>query len=266
MSTLKKGDRVLLSTEGLRESAVTNLGASKLAPRSIGPFTVLKAIGDAYTLDIPSSLRLHPTFYVGRLKKNRPATLHGLAPSSKSKAHRSTFRLALLDAPATSDAAAYQPVRAQEHSVPGSASVQAARGSTVESHWLFSQPAHLDQGQLQLSAGHRRPCSEPRLHRLMQPGRHQYHREGPPPLMDAEGQKSWIVKRLLGHEDPRRETKLTRLHERAIKTARKYRVRGSIIHPRRIRGGRALRFFETFQTSFGFTSPCIRLVQIWSTT
>ena len=67
MSTFKKGDRVLLSTEGLRDSAVNNLGANKLAPRFIGPFTVLTAIGDAYTLDIPSSLRLHPTFYVGRL-------------------------------------------------------------------------------------------------------------------------------------------------------------------------------------------------------
>ncbi|KAG3232768.1 hypothetical protein PI124_g22153 [Phytophthora idaei] len=30
--------------------------------------TVTKVIADAYTLDIPTSLRLHPTFYVGRLK------------------------------------------------------------------------------------------------------------------------------------------------------------------------------------------------------
>lgn len=54
-SLLKKGDRVLLSTEGLRGSGVTNLGASKLAPCFIGPFKVLKVIGDAYTLDIPST-------------------------------------------------------------------------------------------------------------------------------------------------------------------------------------------------------------------
>ncbi|KAG3153597.1 hypothetical protein PC128_g22552 [Phytophthora cactorum] len=32
-------------------------------------------IGDAYTLDIPTSLRLHPTFYVGRLKRYHPATI-----------------------------------------------------------------------------------------------------------------------------------------------------------------------------------------------
>ncbi|KAG2778518.1 hypothetical protein Pcac1_g11308 [Phytophthora cactorum] len=69
------GERVLLSTTGTRDSAVTNLGASKLAPHFIGPFTVLKVIGEAYTLDIPTSLRLHPTFYVGRLKRYHPATI-----------------------------------------------------------------------------------------------------------------------------------------------------------------------------------------------
>uniref|UniRef100_A0AAV1TNN0 Integrase catalytic domain-containing protein n=1 Tax=Peronospora matthiolae TaxID=2874970 RepID=A0AAV1TNN0_9STRA len=94
------------------DSAVTNLNASKLAPRFIGPFTVLKAIGDAYKLDLPSSQRLHPTFNVGRLKEYRPAMLHGLAPPSESKAYRWTFTLALLDAPVTSDAAASQSARA----------------------------------------------------------------------------------------------------------------------------------------------------------
>ena len=53
MSIFKKGDRVLLSTEGLGDTTVNNLGASKLAPRFFGPFRVLKVIGDAYSLDIP---------------------------------------------------------------------------------------------------------------------------------------------------------------------------------------------------------------------
>ncbi|OWY98389.1 hypothetical protein PHMEG_00030861 [Phytophthora megakarya] len=75
MASFHTGDRVLLSTEGIRTSAVTNLGANNLAPRFIGPFTVIKAIGDAYALDIPSSLRLHPTFYVGRLKRYYPAEI-----------------------------------------------------------------------------------------------------------------------------------------------------------------------------------------------
>ncbi|GMF37808.1 unnamed protein product [Phytophthora fragariaefolia] len=65
----------LLSTDGIQGSSVTNLGANKLAPRFIGPFKILKVIGDAYTLDIPTSMRLHPTFYVGRLKPYVPATI-----------------------------------------------------------------------------------------------------------------------------------------------------------------------------------------------
>uniref|UniRef100_A0AAV1UN18 Uncharacterized protein n=1 Tax=Peronospora matthiolae TaxID=2874970 RepID=A0AAV1UN18_9STRA len=202
-STFKKGDRVLLTTKGLRDSAVTNLGASKLAPRFVGPLTVVKAIGDAYTLAIPSSLRLHPTFYVGRLKEYRPATLHGLAPSSESKAHRSNFPLAFLDAPATSDAAASQSARAQEPGVPGSASVQAARGSTVESRSLFSQPAQLGQGQLQPSSW------------------------ASTALFTAASTSSWATRTpaVPSHEDPRRETTSSRHHERAVPTAHKYRVR-----------------------------------------
>ncbi|OWZ19855.1 polyprotein [Phytophthora megakarya] len=75
MTKFKTGDRVLLSTEGIRDSAVTNLGASKLASRFIGPFRIIKHIGDSYTLKVPPSIRLHPTFYVGRLKKYLPATI-----------------------------------------------------------------------------------------------------------------------------------------------------------------------------------------------
>ncbi|KAG3107285.1 hypothetical protein PI125_g12887 [Phytophthora idaei] len=64
----EKGSLVLLATQNLPRHAVSDFGASKLAPRFIGPFTVLERHGNAYTLDIPSSMRLHPTFYVGRLK------------------------------------------------------------------------------------------------------------------------------------------------------------------------------------------------------
>ncbi|GMF32444.1 unnamed protein product [Phytophthora lilii] len=64
----KRGSLVLLATQNLPRHAVSDFGASKLAPRSIGPFTVQARHGNAYTLDIPSGMRLHPTFYVGRLK------------------------------------------------------------------------------------------------------------------------------------------------------------------------------------------------------
>ncbi|ETO99624.1 hypothetical protein F441_22960, partial [Phytophthora nicotianae CJ01A1] len=69
------GDRVLLSTSGITPTSVTNLGANKLASRFIGPFKIVKVLGDAYTLQLPTALRLHPTFYVGRLRRYHPATI-----------------------------------------------------------------------------------------------------------------------------------------------------------------------------------------------
>ncbi|GMF42287.1 unnamed protein product [Phytophthora fragariaefolia] len=64
----KVGSLVLLATQNLDKHAVSDFGASKLVPRFIGPFTVLAKHGNAYTLDIMSSMRLHTKFYVGRLK------------------------------------------------------------------------------------------------------------------------------------------------------------------------------------------------------
>ncbi|KAG3088490.1 hypothetical protein PI125_g18340 [Phytophthora idaei] len=32
-------------------------------------------LGDAHTLRLPTALRLHPTFYVGKLRRYRPATI-----------------------------------------------------------------------------------------------------------------------------------------------------------------------------------------------
>ncbi|GMF92443.1 unnamed protein product [Phytophthora fragariaefolia] len=64
----KVGSFVLLATQNLAKHAVSDFGASKLAPRVIVPFTALAKHDNAYTLDIPSSMRRHPIFYVGRLK------------------------------------------------------------------------------------------------------------------------------------------------------------------------------------------------------
>ncbi|OWZ13727.1 hypothetical protein PHMEG_00012903 [Phytophthora megakarya] len=57
---------------GIQPILVTNVGANKLAPRFIGPFKILKVLGDAYTLLLPTVLRLHPTFYAGRLRRYHP--------------------------------------------------------------------------------------------------------------------------------------------------------------------------------------------------
>ncbi|GMF26971.1 unnamed protein product [Phytophthora fragariaefolia] len=89
MATFTIGEQVLLSTDSIRSSAETNLGASKLAPRFIGPFRVMKVNGEAYTLDIPTPLRLHPTFYVGQFKKYYPATVpSAMDPPASTPEHR----------------------------------------------------------------------------------------------------------------------------------------------------------------------------------
>ena len=87
-------------------------------------------IGDAYTLDIPSSLRIHPTFFVGRLKEYRPATLHDLVPTNAGT-HKLIALIAVFYAPKTSAAVAPSPAHVQEPGATGSSIVQAARGSTA---------------------------------------------------------------------------------------------------------------------------------------
>ncbi|OWZ11055.1 hypothetical protein PHMEG_00015979 [Phytophthora megakarya] len=70
-TTVAVVDRVLLSTAGIQPAAVTNA----LGPQFFGPFQLTKILGDAYTLRLPTALRLHPTFYVGRLRRYHPATI-----------------------------------------------------------------------------------------------------------------------------------------------------------------------------------------------
>ena len=63
-----EGDLVLLSTVNLPRHIVTNVGSNKLLPKFIGPFCVLRRLGNAYTIELPRKTRTHPTFYVGRLR------------------------------------------------------------------------------------------------------------------------------------------------------------------------------------------------------
>jgi hypothetical protein len=63
------GDLVVLSTDNLKDNVISNLGTHKLLPKYIGPYKVIKCHEHAYTLNMPTSMRLHPKFYVGRLKR-----------------------------------------------------------------------------------------------------------------------------------------------------------------------------------------------------
>ena len=65
--TFEVNQRVLLSTKNLR-IARTNL-TRKLLPRFIGPFKVLKRVGNqAYELELPPTMKMHDVFHVSLLK------------------------------------------------------------------------------------------------------------------------------------------------------------------------------------------------------
>ena len=61
-----EGDRVLLSTQNV---GLYCTGSPKLLPRYIGPFKILKRVGElAYKLELPPVLKIHPVFHVSRLR------------------------------------------------------------------------------------------------------------------------------------------------------------------------------------------------------
>ncbi|KAE9267272.1 hypothetical protein PR003_g31833, partial [Phytophthora rubi] len=156
---------------------------------------VLKVNGEAYTLDIPTSLRLHPKFYVGRLKKYHPATIPSTA-SSPAPERRA-------DAPHDAQ----------------SASPQAP-----------PEPAQPESSPPQPPSEHPRHDSHRSPSRLGPPKRTSYRREPPPPIVDSAGDTRWIVDHIVAHEDPPRATFLTRIRtsdqaSRGIPAARRYRVR-----------------------------------------
>ncbi|GMF25328.1 unnamed protein product [Phytophthora fragariaefolia] len=84
------GDQVLLNAKNLPIAAVSAVGSTKLRPRFVGPFTVIGVHGHAYTLDLPSAMATHPTFYVGPLKPYHPAAAidpSGSTPPSIDEGH-----------------------------------------------------------------------------------------------------------------------------------------------------------------------------------
>ncbi|KAG3060142.1 hypothetical protein PI124_g22816 [Phytophthora idaei] len=177
----EKGSLVLLATQNLPRHAVSDFGASLLAPRFIGPFTVLERHGNAYTLDIPSSMRLHPTFYVGRLKpytQHEPPNLDGpqkttkrRKPASRGRQHGRGASRPTIQVPLGYSTRSERPARApRSGTVPERLHDRTVRGS------------------------HGQPGVD-RTRGVFPPP--------PPPLRDARGSTRWIVERIVGYEPPK---------------------------------------------------------------
>ena len=81
-----EGDLVLLSTVNLPRHVVTIVGNNLLLPKFIGPFRVLRRLGNAYTIELPRKMRTHPTFYVGHL---RPYHQYGASSDEESPCDQS---------------------------------------------------------------------------------------------------------------------------------------------------------------------------------
>jgi hypothetical protein len=69
--TFRVGDSVLLSTENIQLITARHLKRSvKFAEQYIGPFKVKAVVNNnAYTLELPSQLQIHPTVNITRLKE-----------------------------------------------------------------------------------------------------------------------------------------------------------------------------------------------------
>ncbi|KAG3133833.1 hypothetical protein PI126_g18985 [Phytophthora idaei] len=202
----KKGSLVLLATQNLPQHAVSDFGASKLAPRFIGPFTVLERHGNAYTLDIPSCMRLHPTFYVGRLKpytQREPPNLDGSQrtterrnPASRGRQHGRGASRPAFQVPLGCSTRSERPERpASSGSAAPAAAERTPRSGTVPER-LHGRLEHGSPGQSGVD----------RTRGIFPPP--------PPPLLDARGSTRWIVERIVGYEPPKTNRDQARLRIR----------------------------------------------------
>ena len=67
--TFKIGDKVLFSAQYINNSVDRNRPTRKLTPRYLGPYIISTIISStAYKLDLPATLRIHPVFYISKLK------------------------------------------------------------------------------------------------------------------------------------------------------------------------------------------------------
>lgn len=68
--TFQVGDLVLVKLQPYVQTTLAPRSNQKLAFKYFGPFKITTRVGTvAYTLDLPSSSAVHPTFHVSQLKK-----------------------------------------------------------------------------------------------------------------------------------------------------------------------------------------------------
>ncbi|KAG4045802.1 hypothetical protein PC123_g18806 [Phytophthora cactorum] len=202
----EKGSLVLLATQNLPRHAVSDFGASKLAPRFIVPFTVLERHGNAYTLDIPSNMRLHPTFYVGQLKpytQHEPPNLDDSQrmtkrrkPASRGRQHGRGASRSAIQVPLGYSTRSERPARPG----PSGSAAHAAAGRTPHSGTV---PERLHD---RVERGSHGQPGVDRTRGIFPPP--------PPPLRDARGSTRWIVERIVDYELPKTNRDQARLRIR----------------------------------------------------
>lgn len=186
------GEQVMLSTDNLPEHAVSVEGSSKLLPKFIGPFRIVKRNGEAYTLDLPSVMRTHPTFYVGRLRPYR-GRYEPSSPSGPLPLGHPDGSVAELQYPSGQrwPGPASQGPRAAAGACPSPRQAQSS-GSRQSSRAQHAQAAPEEPRSSDLRA----QAPQPSLAAEIFP-------PPPPPLKDSTGAQRWIVDRLVDHRDQR---------------------------------------------------------------
>jgi transposase InsO family protein len=209
LKEFKEGSLVMLSVNGLPAHSITNLGSNKLLPRFIGPFKVLRRLGEAYTLDIPSVMKLHPTFYVGRLKEYHPSA-NAFAPENANP-HEDLNKTVSQDrttpphSPDNTDGERASIARtssnktsSEEDFVSQSPPIvssktrrpeQARRSERLAERSSFCVPVHQTTNHIPTS------CDRTERNHIGEELR------APPPLFDSQGERRYLVDKVVDHRD-----------------------------------------------------------------